>query len=79
MRASESSVAADPLRSRTASHSGAERRSSTDVRSMNVCRSASWAASTSLARKSTTWALVPSNAATKPCLSATPASDSAAR
>ena len=39
MRASESSVAADPLRSRTASQSGAERRSSTDVRSMNACRS----------------------------------------
>ena len=46
---------------------------------MKACSSGSWAASTSLARKSTTWALVPSNVVTSACLSAAPASDSAAR
>ena len=79
MRASDSSAAAETGRPITASHSGAQSRSRTDVCSMKACSSGSWAASTSLERKSTTCALVPSNAVTSPCLSGVPESDSAAR
>ena len=79
MRASESSAAAEPSASRTASQSGAQSRSSTAVRSMNACSSGGWAARTSVARKSTTCALVPSNAATSACRSPADASESAAR